>query len=276
MQLYLVEFWVRKVFNCKFKSARIIILFTAFIAIYTYTNACEYKNYYEAENGWSKQEPFLIQCISNNPAKDSVQLNRIIVYIKKKYPNILFFSNFIDLKTAIYNPKDKDKAPITRIITGGDHGIRGNIASFEKSLPSLQEIDWIFTSPAKDKIIKQLSKKRVVLLVINGPDSKTNKELLRCAKNGRTMVKDILQKKCSIIKTDLSDNKEIFLLNNIFLEAHEKKAGIFMIFGKGKGISFISNPEKENLILNAVEMLGKDTNAQSGNLWPRILLDIVF
>ncbi|MFH1760816.1 MAG: hypothetical protein ABIA63_06915 [bacterium] len=88
------------------------------------------------------------------------------------------------------------------------------------------------------------------------------------------MSKDMLETNCSIIKVDIADKKEKYLIDNMFLKFRKPQPGIFVVFGMGKGLYFLTDPSKENMIIDIVQSLEKNTNVNSFDLQPRLLLDV--
>ena len=117
--------------------------------------ACTYKDYYLAERNWSFEEPFLLECLTEYPAKDGAKINRTVAWLKKKYPNVFFVPQTLPIRVDVQERKHRDRAPITRFMTG-THGVHGTIARFEKKLPTRADWDRVFTSPVKRAMIKTL------------------------------------------------------------------------------------------------------------------------
>jgi hypothetical protein len=236
--------------------------------------ACTYKNYYLAERNWSFEEPFLLECLTEDPTKDGARINRTVTWLKQKYPNVFFVPQTLPIRVDVQERKHRDRAPITRFMTS-THGVHGTIARFEKKLPTRADWDRIFASPAKKAMIKALRRNQVVLLILNGEDADKNKALFQCARKGRKMVDDMLNKECAIVSARIDDPAEKFLIDNVFLR-QKRRAGILILFGKGKGLHFLDDPKQHKIILDVVQMLDQTSNVESVNLEVRILLDCPF
>ncbi|MEW6041863.1 MAG: hypothetical protein AB1633_10105 [Elusimicrobiota bacterium] len=181
----------------------------------------------------------------------------------------------MDIKNAWLDSQSIKNGFFANLVIKGRHSsMFSTIVSFNKQLPSLEKIDSIFNSPAKNKIIKGLQKNDLVLVVLKGPDSEENKKFIQCAKNGRKMAKDMAEKKCLIIEVAIDDPREHYFLNNIFMENQTRRAGIFIMFGKGKGLYFINNPSLEKTIFSIAEMLDRQANIKASELGPRIILNM--
>jgi len=134
----------------------------------------------------------------------------------------------------------------------------------------------VFTSPLKKKMIAELKKKKLVLLQIEGPDKEQNYRFKKAAERGAKMALDMAKKSCAILTVSLSDSTESSLVNNVFVGKGEKKPGILIVFGKGKGLYFIDDPEAYQIILDTAQMLDNTTDAEPQKLWPRLLLDMPY
>ncbi|MFH0922274.1 MAG: hypothetical protein V1913_18165, partial [Fibrobacterota bacterium] len=61
--------------------------------------ACDYDNYFIAENMWAVQEPFVIQCISINQKKDAPEMAATVSRLFKRHPNVI-----MNVETIPWNP----------------------------------------------------------------------------------------------------------------------------------------------------------------------------
>lgn len=236
------------------------------------SRACDYPDFYLAEANWVMEEPFTLECLTKSAAVDSAAFTRTADAIKKKYPNVYLAVQILPIRVDVEERKNSDRAPITRVMTGS-HGKTSTVVRFEKSLPTEAQLDSVFSSPAKARIIKELLKNKIVLLVLNGKDKNLNKAFLKCAEKGSKMAKDMVKKNCSILQSDLADPAEKYLYSNIF-GASAFKEGILVIFGKGKGLHLITDPLAPQLVLDVCQMLDNNTNTNSSDLQPRILLNM--
>ena len=89
------------------------------------------------------------------------------------------------------------------------------------------------------------------------------------------MVDDMLGKECAIVSARIDDPAEKFLIDNVFLR-QKRRAGILILFGKGKGLHFLDDPKQHKIILDVVQMLDHTSNVESVNLEVRLLLDCPF
>jgi hypothetical protein len=169
--------------------------------------------------------------------------------------------------------KNADQAPIVTLRTGG-HGLNGSIARFEKALPTLEDLKKIASSPVKIRLIKELAKKNLVLLIIcSSTDLDINERFEKCAKKGAKMAKDMAKKNCSILKAGLDDPAESYLMSNIFIGTRKKQPGILILFGKGKGLYFIDNYDNSQVIMEIAHQLDNATDAEAQKLEPRLFIN---
>jgi hypothetical protein len=246
-----------------------ILIFTGF----SLALACNYKNFYIAERNWIMEEPYVLECLSENPREDGARMQKLAAWIKKKYPYIFFVPQTLHVRVDVQERKNRDKAPITRFMSSA-HGVTGTLARFEKKFPIRKQFDRLFTSPMKVKIVNALKRKRVILLVLHDEDTETKNDFLKCARKGQKMVRDILDLQCTILTLDINSKREKYLVDNVYLKHKQKVPGIFIMFGKGKGLHFIHDPSYHQVILDVAQMLGNDTNTESASLEARILVNM--
>jgi hypothetical protein len=238
-------------------------------------NACEHSSYFIAEPNWILEEPFLLECLSKTPAIDQLKMNTLVAAITKKYPNIHINVNSLPVNVDVNERKNADKAPIVTLQAGsGGHGLLVKIARFEKRFPTINDFQTIIESPLKKELITQLLKYSLVVLVIESWDKAKNERLVKCAQRGIKMAKDMAKQKCGLVRVNLSNEDEKYLLNNVYTEGQERKPGILLVFGKGKGLHFFDDDESPNIILEVAQQLSNTTSAEAQNLAPRILLDM--
>ena len=235
--------------------------------------ACSYPNFYAAEMGWIMEEPFTVECLAKSAAIDSIPFTRLVDSVRKKYPDVFISAQILPIRVDVEERKNSDKAPIVRVMTGS-HGKINFVARFEKKIPSLAHMDSIFSSPARKKIIDQLVKNRIVLLVLRGADKEENKRFLACAQKGSRMARDMVNKTCAIVEADLADGREKYLFRNIFGLDTPAKPGVLVLFGKGKGLHLITDPGQHKIVLDMCQMLDNTTNVNSSDLMPRIILNM--
>jgi len=235
--------------------------------------ACTYPNYYMAEANWMMEEPFILECLSKNPIEDGKKIEAMKEQLLKLYPNLFLSTNTLNIQVDVEERKNADKAPIVTLRTGG-HGLNGSIARFEKQLPTFGDLERIATSPVKLKLIKELSKKNLVLLILcSTTDLDINERFEKCANKGAKMAKDMAKKKCSILKANLDDPAESYLMSNIFIGNRVKRPGILILFGKGKGLYFIDNYDNSQVIMEIAHQLDNSTDAEAQKLEPRLFIN---
>lgn len=236
---------------------------------------CEHPNYHVAEAAWVFEEVFNMDCLSSKPDTDQARLNKIMDSVFKAFPNVVINHQVLHIRVDVQERKNYAKAPVTQL-QGGGHGTYHTLARFEKKLPSFADLKAIITSPVKVKIIKELRKRKIVLLQVEGPDPEQNRRFRRCADQGAKMALDMAKKSCALVAVDLNDPKEKHLLDNIFLGNRTRQPGILIVFGKGKGLYFINDAENSSVIMETAQQLDHTTDADPKNLEPRLLLDVPF
>jgi hypothetical protein len=237
--------------------------------------ACTYPDYYQAEANWIREEYFTLECLSADPSEDALKMEKLKNELFKRYPNLGLSTQTLNIRMDVEERKNKDRAPIVSLKTAG-HALTGTLARFEKRLPTVEDFAPIVTSPVKARIIRELKKKRLVLLVLCGQDADLNSRFMKCAEKGAKMAAEMAGKKCSIVKASLDDPAEFYLIRNIFMvKNREKKSGIFILFGKGKGLYFIDDYYSHQIILEVANQLARSTEAEAQKLEARLLLDMV-
>ncbi len=236
--------------------------------------ACEHPNYFVAEHNWVKEEPFVIECLSDKPATDNVTLEKLKSAVLKEYKGLVLEVRSLPISVDVNERKNSDKIPITRVYTGGNHGLNGVIARFEKRIPNMDDIRAIMDSPVKKELVRQLNKTGFVALVIEGWDQAKNGRLLKCAERGAKLSKDMVKQRCGIVRVNISDDREKNLINNIFVDGVKKVPGILLVFGKGKGLLFFEEDDSPNMIMEIAQKFARTTDTEAQNLAPRLLLDM--
>lgn len=251
------------------------LLIGAFALLAVETAACTHPSYFIAEPSWILEEPFLLECLSKTPATDQPKMDALMAAITKKYPNIMINVQSLPINADVNERKNADKAPIVTFQTGtGGHGLLARIARFEKRFPTIEDFQAVIESPVKKELKKQLLKYGFVALVIESWDKAKNERLVKCAERGIKMAKDMANQKCGLVRVNLSNDKEKYLFNNIYADGQERKPGILLVFGKGKGLHFFEDDASPNIILEIAQQLSNTTSAEAQNLAPRILMDM--
>ncbi|MBL8028277.1 MAG: hypothetical protein JNL74_17775 [Fibrobacteres bacterium] len=237
---------------------------------------CTHPSYFIAEPSWIAEEPFMLECLSKTPATDQPKMDALVKAITAKYPTLNINVQSLPINADVNERKNSDKAPIVTFQTGtSGHGLRCTIARFEKRFPTIDDFKMVIESPTKKELIKQLTKIGFVALVIESSwDKAKNERLLKCAERGIKMAKDMANQKCGLVKVNLGNEREKYLFNNIYTDGQERKPGILLVFGKGKGLHFTEDDAAPNVIMEIAQQLSQTTSAEAQNLAPRIVLDM--
>jgi hypothetical protein len=254
----------------KVHTLLVTVLVTTISAI-----ACIHPSYFIAEPNWILEEPFLLEVLSKTPATDQLKIDALVKSINRTYPHIVINAQSIPINADVNERKNSDKVPIVTLQTGSSgHGLRITIARFEKRFPTIDDFRPIIESPVKKELAKQLLKYGFVVLVIESWDKAKNERLLKCAQRGIKMANDMAQQKAALVRVRLDDEREKYLIKNIYSEGQEKKPGILIVFGKGKGLHFFEDDEAPNIIMEVAQQLPNTTSAEVQDLAPRILLNM--
>jgi len=98
------------------KPLLILILMMSSISL-----ACEHPDYHSAEASWVFEEVFQMECLSKNPAVDGKAISKLCDSLAKRFPNVVFEVQTLNIRIDVQERKNTDKAPITTLQAGG-HG----------------------------------------------------------------------------------------------------------------------------------------------------------
>lgn len=234
---------------------------------------CLYDNFYAGEAEWVYIEPWLVECLSSYFTRDRVDLNVLARELQAAYPQVAWQFNILPIMVDVAERKNKDRAPITVVKNSGE-GFSVTLARFEKKMPTVKDFAPLVESKIKRQIAALLSKKVVVLLVLQGGDDAQNKTFGKCAAKAVKMTQDMVGIKCHILAARLNSREGRALAKNILWGKKGVRPGILMLFGKGKALYFLDDPKAPNRIMEMAHNLDLETNTEAHDLLPRLLINM--
>jgi len=142
---------------------------------------------------------------------------------------------------------EKGQAPVTLVVSPED-----TVITRVPGLASGEKLGEVFSSPAKEKIAKELAKNKVVFLLFCNRETKHAKEIRKAAKEAQDVLKNFswslpptmgpdgkstpgAVERCSagMVEVDPKDKKEAFLLKNLGIPAELEEATVMVAFGSG-------------------------------------------